>query len=69
METKDLIAKIEALPPESKLEVERFVDSLRWMLDVEEKTMQLKWVGALEHLKDQYTSVDLQHESLKWWGT
>ena len=27
-----------------------------------------KWAGALRHLKDKYTSVELQHEILREWS-
>ena len=28
--------------------------------------MKLDWAGGLSHLRDQYTSVELQHEASKW---
>jgi hypothetical protein len=30
--------------------------------------LQFKWEGALVHLRDQYPSVELQHEILKEWN-
>jgi hypothetical protein len=46
----------------------RFIDVL---LEREEKRPKekptLKWVGALKHLRDKYTSVELQHKILEWW--
>jgi hypothetical protein len=28
--------------------------------------MKLDWAGGLRHLRDEYTSVELQHEANKW---
>ena len=28
--------------------------------------MKLDWAGGLSHLRDQYTSVELEHEASKW---
>jgi hypothetical protein len=30
--------------------------------------MKLKWRGALRDMRDQYTSVELQHKLLESWG-
>jgi hypothetical protein len=30
--------------------------------------MKFAWEGALADLQGQYTSVDLQHKILEWWG-
>jgi hypothetical protein len=30
--------------------------------------MKLEWRGALQDMKDEYTSVDLQHKILEWRG-
>jgi hypothetical protein len=29
--------------------------------------LTLEWKGALRDLRDQYTSVELQHKALQWW--
>ncbi|MGB9596178.1 MAG: DUF2281 domain-containing protein [Candidatus Poribacteria bacterium] len=65
---KTLIEKIEDLSPEDQREIEDFVDFLR-----EKRARRLKkkptfsWAGALKELKDQYTSVELQHKVTDWW--
>lgn len=67
MET--LAEKIKKLPPELQEKVENFVRSL--VEKQEEKPRRkpnLKWRGALKHLRNKYTSVELQHKALEWWG-
>ncbi|MGQ9628527.1 MAG: DUF2281 domain-containing protein [Anaerolineae bacterium] len=60
---------IKELPPELLQEVEDFVQFL-----LEKRTRKPKgkfkfdWEGALEDLRDQYTSVELQHKALEWWS-
>ncbi|RMD98198.1 MAG: DUF2281 domain-containing protein [Calditrichaeota bacterium] len=67
-----LAQKIRELPPELQREVEDFVDFLSTKYiqngNNKKKTFAFDWEGALADLRDQYTSVGLQHESLKWWG-
>ncbi|TAK57697.1 MAG: DUF2281 domain-containing protein [Bacteroidetes bacterium] len=57
--------KINKLPPELQQEVELFIQQL---LDKGKKQKKQKpkfeWAGALRHLRNQYTSVELQHEIL-----
>jgi hypothetical protein len=31
------------------------------------KKLRLDWAGGLKDLRDQYTSVELQHKILDWW--
>jgi mRNA-degrading endonuclease RelE of RelBE toxin-antitoxin system len=60
--------KIKRLPPNLQKEVMDFVD---FLLEREERKPKrkptLRWVGALKHLRDKYTSVELQHKILEWW--
>jgi hypothetical protein len=57
------------LPPDLQQEVVDFAQSL-----VEKQTQKpkrkltLAWRGALSDLRGQYTSVELQHKALEWWG-
>ena len=58
------------LPPELQQEVHDFA---RYLLEAKAKPkprqpFKLDWRGALKHLRDQYTSAELQHETLKLWG-
>lgn len=64
---------IDQLPPELQQEVKDFVEFLlerRTIRLKEEKKGELKlhWRGALRDLRDKYTSVELQHKVLEWWG-
>ena len=57
--------KIDRLPPELKKEVDDFVN---FLLDKNKKKsgdFKFDWAGALSELKDQYTSVELQHKISK----
>jgi hypothetical protein len=59
---QDLEQKISQLTPESQHEVDDFVD---FLLAKQRKqpaaAPKLDWAGALIDLRDQYTSVELQH--------
>jgi hypothetical protein len=62
---KDLV---EQLPPELQREVKDFVE---FLLEKRKRgsagELKLDWRGGLRDLRDQYTSVDLQHKVLQWW--
>jgi hypothetical protein len=61
-----LTEKIEQLSPELQREVEQFVQTLiEKSKKKHRKKPKFEWAGALAHLRDQYTSVELQHEILK----
>ena len=64
---KTLEELIKELPPELQEEVEDFV---RFLLEkrVRKPRGKLKfdWEGALQDLRDQYTSVELQHKISEW---
>ncbi len=61
--------RIKDLPPDLRREVEDFVEFLidRRMRQPRGK-MKFGWEGALADLRDQYTSVELQHKVLEWWS-
>jgi len=61
--------KIKALPPELHQRVEDYLETLlnNYPLRKDAKLKQ-SWAGALKHLRDKYTSVELQHKILEWWG-
>jgi hypothetical protein len=67
METlKDLVGQ---LPPELQQEVKDFVQFLLERRVAKQKSeLKLSWRGALRDLRDKYTSVELQHKVLEWWG-
>lgn len=56
--------------PESRKAAEKFIDFLireekETITPKPRKTPTLSWFGALKDLRDQYTSVELQHEIAK----
>lgn len=68
----NLINKINHLSPAMQLRVEKFIDSL--IKDAEQKTssdrspkLKQRWAGGLRTYREQYTSVELQRETLKNW--
>jgi len=65
METlKELIDK---LPPELQSEVRDFVEFLlEKKMRKAKKKPKFDWAGALKDLRDQYTSVELQHKIVEW---
>jgi hypothetical protein len=58
---------VEKLPPDLQQEVQDFIE---FLLEKQAKKPRGKprfdWAGALKDMKDQYTSVELQHEISKW---
>ena len=57
------------LPLEIRQEVRDFIEFLlEKRVRKPQAELSLEWRGALRDLRDQYTSVELQHEALRWWG-
>ncbi len=58
---------VEKLPPDLQQEVKDFIE---FLLEKRAKKTRGKpkfdWAGALEDLRNQYTSVELQHKISKW---
>ena len=62
---KSIEERIKELPPELQQEVEDFVEFLiEKRVRKPKSQLKLDWRGALRDLRDQYTSVELQHEIL-----
>jgi hypothetical protein len=60
---------VNELPPELQEEVRDFVEFLLEKRVRKPKAeLTLSWRGALRDMREQYTSVDLQHKALQWWG-
>ena len=58
---------IRRLPPELRQEAEDFVRFLAEKCRRRQKEpMSLDWFGGLADLRDQYTSVELQHHATRW---
>jgi len=63
---KDLLEK---LPPDLQQEVIDFADFLLDKQRMKQKDeFKFDWRGALRDLRNKYTSVELQHKILEWWG-
>ncbi|MBN1139399.1 MAG: DUF2281 domain-containing protein [Anaerolineae bacterium] len=70
METaaKSLEELVRELPPDMRIEVQEFVESLLEKRGhVPKAELKLDWRGALRELRDQYTAVELEHQALEWW--
>ncbi len=66
---EDLIARIEALPPDLQQEVADFVSFLLERIAPKKQgTLKMDWCGALSDFRDQYTAVELQHKITEWRG-
>lgn len=65
--TRRLDELVKGLPPEIRKEVKEFVASL---IQKRQKKpsgkLKFDWAGALKDLRDQYTSVELQHKISEW---
>lgn len=60
---------VEQLPPELQQEVRDFVEFLlERRIPKRKGELKLDWRGALRDLREKYTSVELQHKILEWWG-
>jgi hypothetical protein len=60
---------VKDLPLELQEEVRDFVEFLLEKRVRRSKAKPtLSWRGALRDLREKYTSVELQHKALQWWG-
>lgn len=58
---------IQTLPPDLKKQVEDFVKSLiEKRFRKSSRRLNLSWRGGLRHLRDQYTSMELQKKANEW---
>lgn len=69
VETKTLEDLVRELPPDLRRETEDFVQFLL-ARHIHRRGNKLRqdWAGALRSYRDQYTSVELQRQSLEWRG-
>lgn len=64
---KPIEERVKELPPDLKIEVEKFVDSLEKRRRKRSGAkLKMDWAGALKDLQKKYTSVDLQHKISEW---
>ncbi|HCW93148.1 MAG TPA: hypothetical protein DHM44_05650 [Flexistipes sinusarabici] len=71
MITKDIEKKIKSLPEDLLKEIDDYIDFLLLKHFYEQgkssnKNFNFKWEGTLSNLKEDYSSVELQHKSLDW---
>lgn len=68
---KTLEEMMAELPPEVLQEITDFASFLWHQYAPQKKSsprkLKLDWKGGLSDLKDQFTSVELQHKALEWW--
>ena len=66
-QTKSTEELYKQLAPESQKEVRTFIESLIAKQEGRPRRQpQFDWAGALTEMRDQYSSVDLQHQLLNW---
>lgn len=69
MTKKDIEEKIRKLPEDIIPEVMDYIEFLMVKYDKnksERKKFKFDWEGGLSRLKNNYTSVQLQHKALEW---
>lgn len=66
MELKTLEKKLNSLPEELQREVLDFIDFLVYKYKTKKK-LSFSWTGGLKHLKDRYTSLELEKEIMNEW--
>lgn len=61
---------VEKLDSNQLRELEDFAEFLAGRTERTEPTvrrrLRLDWAGGLSHLRDRYTSVELQHKAMEW---
>ncbi len=66
---KTLEEILRELPPELRQQVQHYAEFLlAQRAKRKQKYLRMSWRGALSDLRDEYTSVELQHKALDWWG-
>jgi hypothetical protein len=64
---KPLVELVAGLPPELQAQVRNYVTQLLTTHDAGTGTpLRQTWAGALRDLRDQTTSVELQHQATAW---
>jgi LPS O-antigen subunit length determinant protein (WzzB/FepE family) len=64
-----VVAKIRKMPPDLQKEVIGYINQLEQRSNMHStKKFKFEWEGSLAHLKDRYTSVQLQHTIPDWWN-
>lgn len=68
MDNQLLEKKLSELPEDLKKEALDFIDFLivKNNQDLKKEKFNFSWEGGLSELKDKYSSVTLQHDSMGW---
>ena len=67
--TRPLQELIQELPPDVRAEVRDFIEFLLAKRSRRVRaTLRQDWAGALRDYRQQYTSLELQHQALAWRG-
>jgi hypothetical protein len=68
MSTRELVELFEELPIDARSQLERFAEKLRASRSLQQTKddYSFDWAGGLKELRDQYTSVELQHKASDW---
>jgi len=63
-----LTKTIDKLPPQIKKEAMDYIEFLvrKHRGSKRKGSWKFEWAGCLSHLKNQYTSVELQHKASEW---
>ena len=67
--TQAIEAKIEQLPEALQQEVLDYIEFLLQKYQAisnEKRSFRFDWEGALSDVKDRFSSIELQHQSLEW---
>ncbi len=66
---KDIQNIIKEIPPEYQEEVLDFIAFLQKKARKRKyQRLSLDWAGGLRDYKDQFTSLELQKKTLRWWS-
>ena len=69
MYMEDIHELFQKLPDDLKREVLDYIEFLIERHGVRKSGgIKLTWKGKLKELRNKYTSVELQHKALDWWG-
>jgi hypothetical protein len=69
MQEKEIELKVRELPQDLRKEVLDYIEFLLKKYkgnETKPKKFKFGWEGGLSHLRDKYTSVELQHKILEW---
>ncbi len=69
MYEKEIEMKVRRLPENLKKEVLDYIEFLlqrQQSREIRKKKFKFDWEGGLSEIRDEFTSVELQHKALEW---